>query len=666
MKDNQEEHTRWAADGPSNLLSGEEGVRAILDRMPVGIVIADAKTKRLLFANACAHRLLGYSHDVLQKMSIVDIHPESVHPRVEAEFQAMLEGMTPCVLNIPLRRQDGNPLFVDIHHLKITLNKRLCALGVFVDVTEKNRARAALEMTKQSYVDLFNTLTEAIYIHDENGTFIDVNEGAARIYRCRREDLIGQNPASVAAPGLNDLDQVNRLMDEVFRTGVSVQFDFWAVRNDGEIFPKEVVVNKGRYFGKEVLISTARDVSEKKKEEAEKESLTAQLREAQKMELIGQLAGGVAHDFNNMLGVILGNAELAREKVGPTGNLADELESIQKAAERSAALTRKLLGFARKQAMFPRPIDLNEIVEKMLSMLQRIIGDPVQLVWRPGPTDARVKMDPSQIEQILVNLCLNARDAIEDAGFITLAIGATDLDEAFCVKNPGMGPGPYVTLSVSDTGCGMDDETLSHLFEPFFTTKGFGQRSGLGLASVYGIVKQNAGCIDVLSKTGEGATVQIYWPRILSPSEKNPLENDEENTFAEGQKTILLVEDEPSILNLTKRLLEREKYHVLAAATPSEALRKAKEYTGPIHLLLTDVIMSEMNGRDLSRKLLGQFPELKRLFMSGYTADIITEQGILDANVHFLQKPFSMRELSGAVRQTLAGEKGASVHQPRT
>jgi PAS domain S-box-containing protein len=396
----------------------------------------------------------------------------------------------------------------------------------------------------------------------------------------------------------------------------------------------------------------------RKQAEAVKIQLEEQLQHAQKMESVGRLAGGVAHDFNNMLGVILGHANLALMDLDPTQALYGSLTEIHQAAERSASLTRQLLAFARKQTIVPRTIDLNETLAGMLNMLRRIIGEGIDLSWQPDEDVWPVKVDSSQLDQILANLCVNARDAIADVGKVTIETGNSTIDEAYCSQYKGILPGEYVRLTVSDTGCGMDKDTLNLIFEPFFTTKGTGKGTGLGLATVYGAVKQNNGFIYVNSLPGLGTTFSVFLPRHQgdAPAPKpGALERQAES----GHETILLVEDEPAILNVTTLILTRQGYTVLAADSPEGGIALGRENAGRISLLLTDVVMPRMNGRDLARELLSSDPRLKCLFMSGFTADIIASQGAIGEGVHFIQKPFSVHSLSAKVREVLDSGKGS-------
>jgi PAS domain S-box-containing protein len=413
--------------------------------------------------------------------------------------------------------------------------------------------------------------------------------------------------------------------------------------------------------GQLYLMGIGIDVTERKRAEAEAEKLQNQLTQAQKMESVGRLAGGVAHDFNNMLGVILGYSEIALNKVAADQPIYSALQGIQQAAQRSADLTRQLLTFARKQTVAPKVLDLNDTVASMLNMLRRLIGENIDLVWLPDESLGAIKMDCTQIDQILANLCVNARDAIGDTGRIAIETGNVVFDAAYCASHAGFTPGEYVLLMLSDNGCGMDRETISHLFEPFFTTKEIGKGAGLGLATVYGIVKQNNGFVNVYSELGLGTTFKIYLPRHKAKDEKLP-EPEETAPVTTGHETILLVEDEPMILEMTTVMLELQGYTVLPANSAGEAISLAREYADEIHLLLTDVVMPEMNGRDLARNLLPLYPHLKCLFMSGYTANVIAHHGVLDEGVQFLQKPFTMQDLAAKIRAVLVDNDPGQVH----
>lgn len=432
------------------------------------------------------------------------------------------------------------------------------------------------------------------------------------------------------------------------------EYEVKIIRKDGDVRHLYVIRKEIYWNGQKQFQIVYQDITERKRMEQEKDQLQERLLHAQKMESVGRLAGGVAHDFNNMLSVIIGNAELAMGKLPLDHPLRFNLDEIQKAAERSAELTRQLLTFARKQTIAPKVIDLNEAVAGTLKMLQRMIGEDVRLTWRPNVKRMPINMDPSQLDQILANLCVNARDAINGVGNIEIECGSVHFDKAFCSYHEEFVPGNYIALTVSDNGCGIPAELKNRIFEPFFTTKEAGKGTGLGLSTVYGIVKQNNGFINVYSEPGQGTTFRIYLPRFTHSTE----EAEEEclSPLPRGSETILFVEDEPAILRLGKTMLEEQGYRVLSAISPDEAVRWAKEYRefrGTINMLVTDVVMPELNGADLAKKIESLYPGINCLFISGHTADIIARRGILEKGVHFLQKPFSRRNLLTKVRELL-------------
>ena len=514
--------------------------------------------------------------------------------------------------------------------------------GIAYDITDHKQTEQALRERKEQLRVIFNTSQAGIILVGAQGTILLANNRMAEMFGMSLRQLVGSSYTEHLHPAERELG--DERMKQLIRGDIqSVALERHYLRADGSTF-------WGFLSGKRIenpdgtlraLVGIIADQTEQKK-------LQEELSQAQKMESVGRLAGGVAHDFNNMLSVILGHTELAGKKAADAPPLREHLEQIQMAAEHSAAIVRQLLAFARKQTVTPSVLDLNETVESMLKMLRRLIGENIDLVWRPGKILWSVRMDPAQIDQILANLCINARDAVADVGRITMETGNVTIDKG----QSGFVPGEYVLLTVSDDGCGMDEETLKNIFEPFFTTKGVGQGTGLGLATVYGIVKQNAGFIDVDSDPGHGTIFKIYLPRHLGKEGQEQTARLME-PVSRGQETILLVEDEPAILDMGKQLLEMQGYQVLAASTPGAALRLAEEHSGEIHLLLTDVIMPGMNGKELARKLLSHYPGLKQVFMSGYTADVIAHHGVLDAGMHFLQKPFSLDALASKVRAAL-------------
>jgi CheY-like chemotaxis protein len=370
------------------------------------------------------------------------------------------------------------------------------------------------------------------------------------------------------------------------------------------------------------------------------------------MESVGRLAGGVAHDFNNILQMMMGYGAMLHDALPPDSELREYSREIAEGVDRAAALTRQLLAFARKQTISPKVLDLNETVESMLKMLRRLIGEDIDLVWQPEARLWAVLLDPGQIDQILANLCVNARDAIGGVGRVTIETGNATFDEDYLADHPDFAVGEYVLLAVSDDGCGMDRETRDKIFEPFFTTKGVGEGTGLGLATVYGIVKQNDGFIHVYSEPGKGATFRIYLPRhAADTAEPAPTTPDR---IQQGLgEIILFLEDDPAILNLGRRMLTSLGYDVYAASTPAEALALLEQHNGNFHLLITDVVMPAMNGRELADQARLLCPAIKILFMSGYTANVIAHRGILDEGTNFIPKPFSLTQLAAKVRDVL-------------
>lgn len=521
------------------------------------------------------------------------------------------------------------------------------------EVEVRKHAEAISHSNETHFRTLLDTIPDLIWVKDADGVYLSCNAIFERFFGAKEADIVGKT----------DYDFVDKKLADSFReydrkamaAGKPSNNEEWITfPDDGQrvllYITKTPMHNEnGTLIG---VLGIGRDISEIKRSEEEKIKFEGRLQQTQKMESVGRLAGGVAHDFNNMLGVILGHVHFALMETDSHQPLHANLEEIRKAAERSADLTRQLLAFARKQTIAPKVLNLNEIVSGILKMLHRLIGEDIQLTWQPSADLWPVKVDPSQIDQILANLCVNSRDSINDIGKITIETYNSTIDENYYVNNPDAVPGEYVTLSVSDDGCGMDKETMAHIFEPFFTTKVVGEGTGLGLATVFGAVKQNNGFINVYSEPGLGSRFTIYIPRHTGKTRQIPTE-EATIEIPRGQESILLVEDEPAILKMVSMILTRHGYTVLQANTPSDAVRLAKGNSNAIHLLITDVVMPEMNGLDLAKELQSLYPHLKCLFMSGYTADVIAHHGVLDEEVHFIQKPFSLTELAIKVREVL-------------
>ncbi|MDD2736412.1 MAG: PAS domain S-box protein [Desulfuromonadaceae bacterium] len=508
----------------------------------------------------------------------------------------------------------------------------------------KNVELSQSEEKFRSYVD---ASPDGVFVTDENGRYLEVNMAIAKITGYQKSELLNMSIPDLLPP--EEAETALKHFQHLLETGVSSS-EYQFLHKNGKKrwwLVDAVKLSDSRFLG------LTKDITERKQADEDKLKLEAQLHQAQKMESVGRLAGGVAHDFNNMLTVILGHAQLGLMRLDPTHPVCDDLQEISKTAERSADLTRQLLAFARKQTVTPKVLDLNDTVSEMLKMLQRLIGENIQLCWRPAHELWQIRMDPSQIDQILANLCVNARDAIEETGRISIETQNRTVDAEYSATNLEAVPGEYVCLTVSDSGSGMDQETQDHIFEPFYTTKERGKGTGLGLATVYGAVKQNNGFINIYSEPGQGTTFSIYLPRDESIRSIQTLSETAALPVPRGQETILLVEDEPAILNIASMMLEKQGYTVLKAGSPGEAVRLAREHSGEIQLLMTDVIMPEMNGRDLAKNLLSLYPQMKRLFMSGYTSDVIAHHGVLDEGVCFIQKPFSLPNMAAKVREVL-------------
>jgi len=515
----------------------------------------------------------------------------------------------------------------------------------------KNEIDLHLETEKElkeseiRFKSLHNASFGGIAIHDK-GVILECNRGLSKMTGYSVNELVGMDGLLLISEKSRDA-----VMHKI-AAGYEKPYEAIGLRKNGDEFPMRLEARNIPYKGKHVRIVEFRDITDDKLAEAEREKLQLQLNQAQKMESVGRLAGGVAHDFNNMLSVILGNTEIALEELETTQPIYDNLKEIENAAIRSTNVVRQLLAYARKQTIAPKVLDLNKTVEDMLKMLRRLLGENIDLSWKPMADIWSVKIDPGQIDQILANLTVNARDAINGVGRLTIETGRKTFDQEYCNEHPGFIPGDFVMLTVSDNGCGMDKNTLNNLFEPFYTTKDMDKGTGLGLATVYGIVKQNNGFINAYSEPGHGSTFKIYLPRFLS-DENTDKTIPGKKAIAGGSETILLVEDEVAILKMTRMMLERKGYTVLSADRPAEAIKKAKNYSGVIDLLMTDVVMPEMNGRDLAEQITTLYPNIQLLFMSGYTANVIAQQGFLDEDLGFIQKPFSTTDLGEKLHEVL-------------
>jgi len=531
-------------------------------------------------------------------------------------------------------------------------------LGISTDISERKRGEEVLQESEARFRKVFEESPLGMVMATINeGRFLRANAAFCRMLGYAEEELQRLTFVDITHPEHRgtDVEAVGRLWKgEVPHYTTEKRY----LNPNGDTIWARLVASIIRDNGGTPLYSMAmiEDITAHKSAEAERAALGAQLQQAQKLESVGRLAGGVAHDFNNMLAVILGHSELALGQLDPSHPIHGSLIQIEKAAHHSARLTTQLLAFARRQVVVPQVLDLNDTVEAMLKMLRRLIGEDISLVWTPDARLGCVRIDPTQVDQILANLCVNARDAIMGVGELSIETQNTTVDASMCAGVSDAAPGDYVVLTVRDNGSGMSRDTQARIFEPFFTTKGLGQGTGLGLATVHGIVGQNGGFITVESELGVGTTLRIHLPRHAGEA-VGALPRGAVDVPRGRGETVLVVEDDPGILDLTANILERHGYRVLAAGTPEEALRVAREEAGDIDLLVTDVVMPGMNGHDLMIQVVALRPRVKSLFMSGYTADVIARRGVLDADVHFIQKPFTRSELVTKVRQALDRER---------
>jgi two-component system, cell cycle sensor histidine kinase and response regulator CckA len=507
------------------------------------------------------------------------------------------------------------------------------------DITERRRAEQREQAAQQQVRHILESIGEGFFACDRQWRFTYVNQKAAELVRRPREELLGKNVWELSPEAVGGIayTELHRAAAEQ----VPVHFDDYSA-------PLKLWLETDAYPSPEGLSIFVRDITERK-------HLEQQLRQSQKMEAIGKLAGGVAHDFNNLLTAILGYSELTLRQLEEHKPLVKNIEEVLKAGRRAMALTNQLLAFSRRQVLQPQLLDLNAVVRNMHRLLRRLIGEHIELVTVFGAGLGAVRADLIQFEQVLLNLAVNARDAMPEGGKLVIETANVELDQAYAHRHAEVSPGSYVLLAVSDTGHGIDKHQQSHIFEPFFTTKEVGKGTGLGLSTVYGIVKQSGGSISVCSEAGQGATFKVYLPRVKERVEAvEPVAVPAGAT--RGWETVLLVEDEEVVRNMVRDILTSHGYRVLEAQHGGEALELALQHPGRIDLLLTDVIMPQMGGRQLARRLASARPLLRVLYMSGYTDDSIVEQGVLEPGTSFLPKPFTVRELVRKLREVLEGE----------
>jgi PAS domain S-box-containing protein len=625
--------------------SSEETYRLLFQDNPSPMYVYDLEGGILVAVNDTALALYGYAREEFVGMSVEDLVAPAEMERLHSTVGNLRSGLRSGLSNSGIwchRRSDGSELEVEITATDHVFDGHAARVVLAFDVTERVEAERLIRLSEARYRDLFENASDLIATVDLDGRVTDVNEAFLRSTGYTREELLQLRLEDLIP--VESREALDQARTQKLAGALDTVYEHELVARDGRHIQVEVasrlIYEDGKPVGTEAI---CRDISDRKE-------LEEQLRQAQRLEAIGRLAGGVAHDFNNLLTVISGYTETLLE--GRDRASEPELDQIAAAAERAAILTRQLLAFSRRQVLLPRVLQLNDIVGGLTPMLSRLIGEDVELVATLEPSLDPVLADPNQLEQVLVNLAVNARDAMPKGGLLTIHTENVELDEEYVAQHTDAVVGPHVMLSVSDTGVGMDAETLSHVFEPFFTTKPLGIGTGLGLATAYGIVKQSGGSMWVYSEPGQGATFKALLPRADSPvTEETP--RPPKPVAASGSETILLAEDEESLRRLSARILEQRGYTVIAAETATEALRIAERNGRTIDLLLTDLVMPELSGTALAEQISQLLPDIRVLFMSGYADDVVSRNGSLTEGSAFLEKPFSANDLATKVRETL-------------
>jgi two-component system, cell cycle sensor histidine kinase and response regulator CckA len=616
--------------------------RSLLDHANDTIEVIDPRTGRFLDVNERACRDHGYTHDEYCALTVPDIDPLVTIERWRELMENVREAGS-RVVESQHRRKDGSTFAVEINLTYIRLDRDYL-LAVVRDISERERAQHALVESHSLLRAVVEGTSDAVFVKDLDGRYLMINTAGARLLGKTVDEVVGQNDLALFAP-----DAARAVVDhdrQVIAAGALQTFDECLTAAG---VTRTYQATKGVYRDAQDhvigLIGVSRDVTELKR-------LEEQLRQAQKMEAVGRLAGGIAHDFNNLLTVINGYGDLMLNRLDAGDPNRELLTEVMKSAERAIHLTRQLLAFSRKQVLQPRVVNLNALLNELRKLLAPLIGEDIDLRFVPGNELDLVKIDPGQFEQAIINLVVNARDAMPDGGRLIIETRNVELGEDDAAHQRDVRAGGYVLVAVTDSGLGIDPATKARIFEPFFTTKGPGKGTGLGLAMVYGFVKQSGGHIEVYSEAGHGTAFKVYLPRAeqgtaATRSAAGTVE------VPKGRETVLLVEDEAGVRNLSKFVLEANGYTVLEAGHGEEALIVAERHAGAIHLLVTDVVMPGMSGRQLANSLCQVRPATRVLFMSGYTDEAVLRHGVIDASPAFLQKPFSPIGLARKVREVL-------------
>ena len=626
-----------------SLRRSEEQYRFLFDRNPLPMWVFERKSLAFLAVNEAAIRHYGYSRDEFARMTILDIRPTEDVPGLLKQMSQALPGLQETQV-WKHRTKDGSIIHVEITAHELDFQGHDAELVLANDITERKNSEERLRQSQEKFSKAFRASPFGIAISTEaEGRYVDANPAFLSMMGYELSQMVGRTSADLQVWA--DAQQRDEMLRQLNTTSTVKQIEAKFRTQSGKIRLVQVAAERISLDGNPCVLAIMQDVTDARK-------LEQQFLQSQKMEAVGRLTGGIAHDFNNLLGVIIGYSEIAHDRLDSAHPARKNIEQIKLAGDRAASLTRQLLAFSRQQVLEPRILSLNVAVTNLTKMLRRMIGENIEFVVKPADSLWSVKADLGQIEQVLMNLSVNARDAMPNGGKLVIETANVDLDGSYAQQHQSVVPGSYVMLSVSDTGVGMDQEVISQIFEPFFTTKGPNEGTGLGLSTVYGIIKQSGGYIWVYSEPHKGSTFKVYLPRVERPAD-DLSKTKAPAMQAGGRETVLLVEDDPALRMLTTDMLDGCGYSILQAENGAAALELARNYQGTIDLLVTDVIMPGMSGPELAAELTKLRPNTRRLFISGYTGEFAAHQGVLRVGAPLLSKPFSRNSLLNKVRSVL-------------